>query len=114
VRRVPVADHVIQFARDLARASRPGTPEAPAFIGELVQWGAGPRAGIYLILAAKARAILHGRYHATTEDVKAVALPVLRHRVITTFNAEAAGISSEEVVKRLLVEIRPVVEQTIA
>jgi len=114
VRRVPAADHVIQFARDLARASRPGTPEAPAFIGELVQWGAGPRAGIYLILAAKARAILHGRYHATTEDVKAVALPVLRHRVITTFNAEAAGISSDEVVKRLLVEIRPVVEQTIA
>jgi MoxR-like ATPase len=114
VRRVPVADHVVQYARDLARASRPGTPEAPAFVSELVQWGAGPRAGIYLILAAKARAILHGRYHATTDDVRAVALPVMRHRVITTFNAEAAGISADEVVKRLLAEIRPAVEQAIA
>ena len=114
VRRVPVADHVVQYARDLARASRPGAPEAPAFVSELVQWGAGPRAGIYMILAAKARAILHGRYHATTGDVRAVALPVMRHRVITTFNAEAAGISADEVVKRLLAEIRPAVEQAIA
>jgi len=113
VRRVPVADHVIQFARDLARASRPGAPEAPGFISELVQWGAGPRAGIYLILAAKARAILHGRYHATTEDVRAAALPVMRHRIVTTFNAEAAGISADEVVKRLLTEVRPPVEQSI-
>jgi len=113
VRRVPVADHVIQFARDLARASRPGRPEAPGFISELVQWGAGPRAGIYMILAAKARAILHGRYHATTEDVRAMALPVLRHRIITTFNAEAAGISADEVAKRLLAEIRPPVEQVV-
>jgi len=114
VRRVPVADHVLQFARDLARASRPGQAEAPPFISELVQWGAGPRAGIYLILAAKARAILHGRYHATTEDVRAMALPVLRHRIITTFNAEAAGITADEVVKRLLAEIRPAIEQPIA
>jgi len=114
VRRVPVADHVIQFARDLARASRPGRPEAPGFITELVQWGAGPRAGIYMILAAKARAILHGRYHATTEDVRVMAPPVLRHRIITTFNAEAAGISADEVVKRLLAEIHPPVEQVVA
>ena len=114
VRRVPVADHVIQYARDLARASRPGSADAPGFITELVQWGAGPRAGIYLILAAKARAILHGRYHATTEDVRAMALPVLRHRIITTFNAEAAGISADEVVQRLLTEIKPAVEQAIA
>jgi MoxR-like ATPase len=113
VRRVPVADHVLQFARDVARATRPGRAEAPPFVSELVQWGAGPRAGIYLVLAAKARAILHGRYHATTEDIKAVALPVLRHRVITTFNAEAAGISSDEVVKRLVAEIKPAVEQPI-
>jgi MoxR-like ATPase len=113
VRRVPVADHVIQYARDLARATRPGKTEAPAFVTELVQWGAGPRAGIYLILAAKARAILHGRYHATTEDVRAVAPPVLRHRVITTFNAEAAGISADEVIRRLLAEIKPSVEQPI-
>jgi len=114
VRRVPVADHVVQYARDLARASRPNRPEAPPFVSELVQWGAGPRAGIYLILAAKARAILHGRYHATTEDVKAMALPVMRHRVITTFNAEAAGISPDEVVSRLVAEIRPAVETAIA
>jgi MoxR-like ATPase len=114
VRRVPVADHVLQYARDLARASRPAAPEAPGFVSELVQWGAGPRAGIYLILAAKARAILHGRYHATTEDVRAMALPVMRHRVITTFNAEAAGIGADEVVRRLLAEIRPAVEKTLA
>jgi MoxR-like ATPase len=106
VRRVPVADHVFEYARDLARATRPGLADAPDFVSELVNWGAGPRAGIYLILAAKARAILHGRYHATTEDVYEMALPVLRHRVITTFNAEAAGITSDEVVSRLLTTVK--------
>jgi MoxR-like ATPase len=110
VRRVPVANHVFEYARDLARATRPAAAEAPAFINELVNWGAGPRASIYLILAAKARAILHGRYHATTEDVREMALPVLRHRVLTTFNAEAAGITSDEVILRLLGEIRPQAE----
>ena len=110
VRRVPVADHVFKYARDLARASRPAGNEAPDFINELVNWGAGPRASIYLILAAKARAILHGRYHATTEDVREVALPVLRHRIITTFNAEAAGITTDEIVLRLLSEIKPPME----
>jgi MoxR-like ATPase len=114
VRRVPVADHVHQYARDLARATRPAGNEAPDFINEMVNWGAGPRASIYLILAAKARAILHGRYHATTEDVREMALPVLRHRVLTTFNAEAAGVTSDEVILRLLSEIRPKVEETIA
>ncbi len=110
VRRVPVADHVFEYARDLARATRPASPDAPGFINELVNWGAGPRASIYLILAAKARAILHGRYHATTDDVREMALPVLRHRVLTTFNAEAAGITSDEVVLRLLGEVRPKAE----
>ncbi len=114
VRRVPVANHVFQYARDLARASRPASNEAPDFVNELVNWGAGPRASIYLTLAAKARAILHGRYHATTEDVREMALPVLRHRVITTFNAEAAGITSDEVVLRLLAEIRADVEEAVA
>jgi len=114
VRRVPAADHVFEYARNLARASRPKSKEAPGFITELVQWGAGPRAGIYMMLAAKARAILHGRYHATTEDVRAMALPVMRHRVITTFNAEAAGITADEVVSRLLAEVRPPVEEKIA
>jgi len=114
VRRVPVADHVFEYARALARATRPASNEAPEFINELVNWGAGPRASIYLILAAKARAILHGRYHATTEDVREMALPVLRHRVLTTFNAEAAGITSDEVVLRLLAEIRPPMEEALA
>ncbi|KKL80989.1 hypothetical protein LCGC14_1999260, partial [marine sediment metagenome] len=111
VRRVPVADHVYQYARDLARASRPATPDAPDFVNELVNWGAGPRASIYMTMAGKARAILHGRYHVTTEDIKAAAPPVLRHRIITTFNAEAAGITSDEVVRRLLAEIKPAVEE---
>jgi len=114
VRRVPVADHVYQYARDLARASRPASPEAPDFVNELVNWGAGPRASIYMILGGKARAILHGRYHVTTEDVRAVAPPVLRHRIITTFNAEAAGITSDEIARRLLAEIRPAVEEAVA
>jgi len=107
VRRVPVAEHVFVYARDLARATRPNSQDAPAFINELVGWGAGPRAGIYLVLAAKARAILYGRSHTTTEDVRQVAPPVLRHRVITTFNAEAAGVTSDDVVRRLLEVIKP-------
>jgi MoxR-like ATPase len=107
VRRVPAADHVFQYARDLVRATRPTEAVAPAFIRELVHWGAGPRAGIYIMLAAKARGILHGRYHATTEDVRAMAIPVMRHRVIPTFNAEAAGISTDQIIQRLLDEMPP-------
>ena len=114
VRRVPVADHVYQYARDLARASRPASAEALPFVNELVNWGAGPRASIYMIMAAKARAILHGRYHATTEDVRAVALPVLRHRIVTTFNAEAAGITSDEIGRRLLEQIVPKADEAVA
>ena len=107
VRRVPVAPHVIDYARNLARATRPKQPEAPDFVREMVGWGAGPRAGISLIQAAKARAILHGRRHATTADVSAVALPVLRHRVITTFAAEASGVKSDDVVRMLLQAMKP-------
>jgi len=107
VRRIPVADHVIDFARDLTRATRPNQPEAPDFVREMVAWGAGPRAGISLITAAKARAALYGRYHATTADVAAVAYPVLRHRVLTTFNAEAAGVKSDKVISMLLERLRP-------
>ncbi|MFT6864359.1 MAG: MoxR-like ATPase [Akkermansiaceae bacterium] len=105
VKRVPVGDHVIDFAAKLARATRPGSDEAPDFVKEMVGWGAGPRAGISLISAAKAHAVLRGRVHATTGDVAAVALPVLRHRVLTTFNAEAAGVKSDDIVKRLIEEI---------
>lgn len=105
VKRVPVGDHVIDFAAKLARATRPGSSEAPDFVKEMVGWGAGPRAGISLISAAKAHAVLRGRVHATNVDVAAVALPVLRHRVLTTFNAEAAGVKSDDIIKRLIEEL---------
>jgi MoxR-like ATPase len=105
VRRVPVADHVFAYARDLVRATRPGEPGVPAYINELVQWGAGPRASIYLILAGKARAILQGRVHVTTEDIQNVAHPVLRHRIMTTFSAEASGMTPDKVIDRLLKEV---------
>ncbi len=102
VRKVPVAEHVYVYARNLARATRPNEPEAPDFVKEWLQWGAGPRASLYMILGGKARAILHGRYHVTTEDIEVVAYPVLRHRIITTFNAEAEGIRSDQVIAKLL------------
>ena len=105
VRRVPVADHVYAYARDLVRATRPGEPGVPTFINDLVQWGAGPRASIYLILAGKARALLHGRVHVTTEDIAKVAYPVLRHRILTTFTAEAAGMTTDKIIDRLVREI---------
>lgn len=107
VKRVPVGDHVIDFAAALARATRPKEKEAPEFVKEMVAWGAGPRAGIGLISAAKAHAVLRGRFHATTKDVAAVATPVLRHRVLTTFNAEAAGVTSDEIIRRLLTQLAP-------
>jgi MoxR-like ATPase len=105
VRDVPVAEHVYMYARDLARATRPKDAGAPAYVEEWVEWGAGPRASIYLILAGKARAILHGRVHVTTEDIRQVSHPVLRHRILTTFSAEAAGINSDAVIDRLLNEV---------
>ncbi len=107
VKRVPVGDHVIDFAAQLARATRPGSEEAPEFVKEMVGWGAGPRAGISLISAAKAHAVLRGRFHATTGDVAAVAYPVLRHRVLTTFNAEASGVKSDDIVRMLLETLTP-------
>ena len=106
VRRVPVADHVLEYAADLVRATRPKEPSAPEFVKEMVAWGAGPRAGLSLILAAKARAILLGRPYVITKDVKAMALPVMRHRISTTFNAEAAGVTADSIVERLLGEIK--------
>lgn len=102
IRRVPVAPHVVEYARDLVRATRPQKPEAPDFVKEMVSWGAGPRAGISLIQAAKARAVLNGRHHATTFDVSCIALPVMRHRVVTTFAAESAGVKSDDVINMLL------------
>ena len=102
VRRVPVADHVFVYARDLVRASRPDQPEATPLVKKCVSWGAGPRAGQSLILAAKARAVLHGRYHAGVADVRNVAKPVLRHRILTTFHAEAEGVGPDQMVAHLL------------
>ena len=102
VRRVPVADHVIRYALELVRRTRASAADAPDFIRSYVQWGAGPRASQYLVLGAKARAVLQGRCHATCEDVRAVARPVLRHRILTNFNAEAEGIKTDEIVRRLI------------
>ena len=105
VRRVPVADHVYNYARDLVRSTRPGEAGVPPYINDLVQWGAGPRASIYLILAGKARSILQGRVHVTTEDIQKVAHPVLRHRILPTFSAEAAGMNSDKIIDRLIKEV---------
>jgi len=102
VRRIPCADNVIRYAMRLTRSTRVDKGEVPPFIAEYVAWGAGPRATQGLVLAAKARAILHGRYYVSTDDIRAVAHPVLRHRVLTNFNAEAAGISSDRIVDQLL------------
>jgi len=102
VRRVPVSDHLIQYAVDLVRASRPNESDAPDFIKKWVNWGAGPRASQYLILAAKSKAILEGRPTPGPEDVRFAAIPVLRHRIVTSFNAEADGVDSIEVIRRIL------------
>ena len=102
VRRVSAADNVVQYAVKLARATRPKGKDAPDFIQQWVRWGAGPRAGQYLILGAKARGILRGRVNASIEDVKSVAHAVLRHRVLTNFHAEAEGVDSDTVITRLL------------
>jgi MoxR-like ATPase len=102
VRQVVVADHVFEYAADLVRATRPREPGVPKFIPELISWGAGPRASQYLILGGKARAILHGRLHVTTDDIKAVAYPVLRHRLVTTFNADAEGVTTDDIIRRLI------------
>ena len=106
VRRVPVSDHLVEYAVDLVRASRPGESTAPDFVKNWVNWGAGPRASQYLILAAKTRAILDGRPTPGPEDVRASAYPVLRHRIITSFSAEADGVDTMEIIRRLLETIK--------
>jgi MoxR-like ATPase len=99
-----VGDHVYEFAVDLVRKTRPTRGKDAGYVGQMVAWGAGPRAVIFLLLAAKARAILQGRFHATTDDIVAMALPVLRHRLIPSFNAEASGQNSDQIIRRLLEE----------
>jgi MoxR-like ATPase len=95
------------YARDLVRSTRPNEPDASDFVKKYLSWGAGPRAGQYLILGAKARAILEGRFHVSTEDVKSVAHPVLRHRIVTTFQANSEGMTPDKVIDHLI-EATPV------
>ena len=107
VRRVPVAEDIVKYAVGLVRATRPRSDSAPSFVKEWVSWGAGPRASQFLVLGAKTRAILDGRYTPTTEDVRSVALATLRHRIVTNFNAEAEGITDVDIVDRLVREVSP-------
>jgi len=102
VLRVPAADSVVRFAVELVRKSRPKEPGAPDYVNQYLSWGAGPRASQYLVLGAKARAILQGRFAATVDDVRALAKPVLRHRILTNFHAEAEGVTSTQIIDRLL------------
>ncbi|HEX4148829.1 MAG TPA: MoxR family ATPase, partial [Pirellulales bacterium] len=102
VTQVPVSDQVLGYAWALVRASRPGTPEAPDFVNRWVSWGAGPRGLLTLVSCAKARAILYGRYHATSGDVQAVAKPALRHRLASNYAAQAANVGSEKLIEMLL------------
>src|SRR6201997_2090939 len=104
VRRVPVTDHVIQYTLALVRQTRIGEPGVPKFIRDWLSWGAGPRAVQYLILGGKARALLYGRVHVQTEDVQALAYPVLRHRILTNFTAASEGVTTDRVVEKLLEE----------
>ncbi len=102
VRRVPVSDHVVDYAVSLARATRPKDPTAPQFIKDWLSWGAGPRACQYLILGAKAKAIINGRYNVSCNDIRSLAIPVMRHRMFTNFNADAEGVTTEDIINELL------------
>ena len=107
VRRVPVSPFVVSYAVALTQKSRPQNTDAPQFIKDYVEWGAGPRASQYLILGAKARTILQGRYAVSIEDIQALAPSVLRHRVVPNFKAQGEGLSSVEIINRLLTEVKP-------
>jgi MoxR-like ATPase len=101
VRKVPVAPYVIRYAMKFTRLTRKDKGQVPDFIRKYVTWGAGPRASQFLVLGAKARAVLHGRYYVSCEDIREVSIPVLRHRIITNFNAEAEGVKPEDIIRRL-------------
>jgi MoxR-like ATPase len=107
VQRVPIAEDLIRYAVRLAAASRPGQPNTPDFVANWVSWGAGTRAGQYMVLGAKARALLAGRNHATTDDIRALVHPTLRHRILVGYRAEAEGITVERVIDRLLEHVTP-------
>ncbi|MEZ6114548.1 MAG: hypothetical protein R3C99_26580 [Pirellulaceae bacterium] len=102
VNRVPVSDQVLGYAWALVRATRPNTPEAPEFVNKWISWGAGPRGVLTLVTCAKARAILHGRFHATVDDVKAIVKPALRHRIAGNYAAQANSLGSEQLLDMLL------------
>jgi MoxR-like ATPase len=103
--RVPAADHVLRFALRLVRLTRPETPDAPRYVRDCLAWGAGPRAAQNLVLAAKARALLRGREYTSIDDVEAVAVPVLAHRLVTNFHAGAEGVTARQIVERLLADV---------
>jgi MoxR-like ATPase len=105
VKRIPVADHVFEYAASLVRATRPNEADAPAFVKSFMAWGAGPRASLNLITAGKSRAALRGRSHVSIEDIQALAVPILRHRVIPNFAARSEGMTSDSLVEMLLKEI---------
>lgn len=105
VRRIPVADHIFEYAAALVRSTRPDEPDSPDFVKKLMSWGAGPRASLNLILAGKARAALQGRTHVSIDDIQKVCLPILRHRVIPSFSARSEGMTSDSLIGKLLEEI---------
>jgi len=104
---VAVTQYVVQYVARLVRATRPKDPSAPAFVRELVDWGAGPRAGQFLILGGKSLAAMDGRFSVAIEDVQKVAIPVLRHRISTNFQAQAEGMTPEDIIQRLIKEVPP-------
>ena len=114
VRRVPISDSVLDYALRLTRSTRITTPDAPQWMKEWLQWGAGPRASQNLVLGAKAHALLQGRFYVSADDIRAVAKPVLRHRIITSFSAEAEGVTTDTVIDRLLAEVQPNESQALA
>ena len=105
VRKTPVSKHVGAYATRLVRATRPEASDAPDFVKNWVRWGAGPRAGQYLILAAKSNALLQGRLNVSCDDIRSYVLPVLRHRVLCNFAAASEGVDSDEIVRRLLAAV---------
>lgn len=107
VRRIPVADPIFEYAAQIVRATRPDEPDAPDFVKKMLSWGAGPRASLNLITAGKARAALRGRCHVSEEDIRAVALPILRHRIVPSFAARSEGMTPDMLVERLLDEMAP-------
>jgi len=109
VREVPITDHVIRYALSLVRQTRVGEPGVPDFVSDQVSWGAGPRAVQFLILGGKARALLHGRTHVSTDDIQMLARPVLRHRLVVNFAAESEGVTGDDIVDRLI-EVTPTKE----